>query len=175
VTNTAAGFQYVQVTFSEPIGLGLGQTAAYTLDCAAFFEPPAGSGGFNNDPNTVFQGDWKTTATSSPPQNLVCRQPVGGMVAPQPYLNVTQLQSLETTNNSTTPLTGFSDTWQIQVDVAAPPTNGMSGPCEFMVACTKVGTNTKLHLVFSRQTGIGVKRADGTPVPDNITSAIVSP
>ncbi|HEX8953134.1 MAG TPA: carboxypeptidase regulatory-like domain-containing protein, partial [Polyangia bacterium] len=81
----------ITVTFelSEPIGLGSGVNNV--LDCVAFYE--IAGAGFNNDPNTVFQGDWKTTSNSSPPGNLVCRQPVGAVG--QPEINVTTLTPLE--------------------------------------------------------------------------------
>jgi hypothetical protein len=158
----------VNVTFSEPIGFGLGQTGA--IDCASFFEFPAAmSGGFNNDPNTPFQGEWKNVG-SMPPQNLVCHLPLGVMGGP--YMDVTQLQTLESSNGSNTVVTGFSDTWQIPVDVNPVPANGMSGPCLFNVACSHVSLSDTLHVIFARQTGIAVKRTDGTPVPNNLTSMI---
>src|SRR5262249_7556132 len=98
------------------------------------------------------------------PQNIVCRQALG---APSgPYLNVTQITPLESTNNGATVQTGFSARWQVQVDTGPPMP--MSGPCRNNVACTKIGSGTTLHPVFSRQTGLVVKRVDGTPVPDDV-------
>jgi hypothetical protein len=165
---TSGATTSVNVTFSEPVGFGLGQSGA--IDCAAFFEfAAAQSGGFNNDPNTPFQGEWKRVGLM-PPQNLVCHLPLGVMGGP--YMDVTQLQSLESSNNYTTVVTGFSDSWQIPVDVNPVPTNGQSGPCLFNVSCSHVSLTNTLHLIFSRQTGLAVKRTDGTPVPDNLTSAI---
>jgi hypothetical protein len=146
----------------------LGQTGV--IDCAAFFEfPGAMSGGFNNDPNTAFQGEWKKVG-AMPPQNLVCHLPLGVMGGP--YMNVTQLQSLESSNSGTTVVTGFSDSWQIPVDANPVPAGGMSGPCLNGVACAHVSTSDTLHLIFSRQTGLAVKRTDGTPVPDDLMAAI---
>ena len=56
-----SGTGAIVVTFelSEPVGVGFGNAGA--LDCVAFYEVGgANAPGFNNDPNVVFQGDWKS-------------------------------------------------------------------------------------------------------------------
>lgn len=168
----------ITVTFelSEPIGIGRGSNAA--LDCVAFFEVP-GSPGFNNDANTPFQGDWKMTPNSTPPTNLVCRQPVNVTGAPQ--INVTALQPLESTNPTTNPtlVTGFTSRFQVTIGYA--PTNMNEGPCiiqnpRVFPGCTLPDTNSTIHLVFSRQDpSTTVKRVNGAPVPDNIVVSIPAP
>lgn len=171
--NPPSGTGYITVTFelSEPIGLGYGLNN--TLDCVAFYEiGGAGAGGFNNDPNTVFQGDWKTTANSSPPANLVCHQPVGAVGEPE--INVTTLTPLESTNTMTNPtiLTGFTSRFSINIGYA--PTNVNAGACKIVTlnmpgTCTAPGSGTKVHLIFSRQDSTTtVKRVNGVTVPDNI-------
>ena len=173
VTTTVPASGNITVTFelSEPIGLGYGINS--TLDCVAFYEiGGAGAGGFNSDPNTVFQGDWKTTASSSPPANLVCRQLVGAVG--QPEINVTTLTPLESTNPMTnsTILTGFTSKFQLVIGVA--PTNMNAGACKVVTVggagtCTPPGAGTKVHLIFSRQDSTTtVKRVNGVTVPDNI-------
>jgi hypothetical protein len=162
----------ITVTFelSEPIGVGYGQNSP--LDCVAFYEVP-GSAGFNNDPNIPFQGDWKTTPSSSPPTNLVCRQPVGVVGGPQ--INVTTLTPLESNNGSTNPtvITGFASRFAITIAVS--PTTANQGPCKInspagtLPGCSIPGTGTKVHLVFSRQDSTTtVKRVNGTTAPDNV-------
>jgi hypothetical protein len=169
VQTPAAGPITVTFELSEPIGVGKGQTAA--LDCVAFYEI-TGSSGFNNDPNTPFQGDWKIASGSTPPTNLVCRQPVGATGDPQ--INVTGLQPLESTNTTAnqTLITGFTSRFQITIGNA--PTNMNEGPCIMQTprvfpGCTQPGVGTKIHLIFSRQDpSTTVKRVNGAPVPDNI-------
>ncbi|MDB4971189.1 MAG: putative lipoprotein [Myxococcales bacterium] len=166
----AAGPVEVSFELSEPIGVGGGNNAV--LDCVAFYEVPS-SAGFNNDPNVPFQGDWKATPASSPPTNLVCRQPLGVVGGPQ--INVTQLTSLESTNatNNPTLVTGFSSKFKIQISLS--PQNANAGPCKMqnpvgtLPGCSLPATGTKVHLVFSRQDSTTtVKRVNGTPVPDTI-------
>ena len=171
--NPPSGTGFITVTFelSEPIGLGGGLNN--TLDCVAFYEiGGAGAPGFNVDANTVFQGDWKTTSNSSPPANLVCRQPVGAVG--QPEINVTTLTPLESTNTMTNPtiLTGFTSRFSINIGYA--PTNMNAGACKVVTlnmpgTCTPPGAGTKVHLIFSRQDSTTtVKRVNGVTVPDNI-------
>jgi hypothetical protein len=177
VTNQpASGTGPITVTFelSEPIGIGYGNAAA--LDCVAFYEVGgANAPGFDNDPNVVFQGDWKTPANSTPPGNLVCRQPVGAGVVGAPEINVTLLSSLETATPTTNPtvVTGFSSKFSITIAMA--PTASNAGPCKQMTppgtlpGCAIPGVGTKVHLIFSRQDSTTtVKRVDGTTAPDNI-------
>jgi len=175
VTNQPpSGTGAITVTFelSEPIGVGNGNNAA--LDCVAFYEVGgANAPGFNNDPNVVFQGDWKSPANSSPPANLVCRQPVGVVGGPQ--INVTALSSLETATTTTNPtvVTGFSSRYSITIAMA--PTAMNAGPCKqlsppgTLPGCAIPGSGTKVHLIFSRQDSTTtVKRVNGTTAPDNI-------
>jgi hypothetical protein len=172
--NPAAGNITVTFELSEPIGMGFGNAAA--LDCVAFYEVGgAGAPGFNNDPQSVFQGDWKSPANSTPPTNLVCRQPVGAGVVGAPEINVTALSSLETTTPLTNPtvVTGFSSKFSITVAVA--PTTANAGPCKQMSpagtlpGCSIPAVGTKVHLIFSRQDSTTtVKRVNGTTAPDNI-------
>jgi hypothetical protein len=163
----------ITVTFelSEPIGLGYGLNNV--LDCVAFYEVGgANAPGFNNDPQTVFQGDWKSPTNSSPPGNLVCRQAVGAVG--QPEINVTTLTPLESTNPMTNPtiLTGFTSKFSITIGVAPAASN--AGACKVITVgqpgqCTPPGVGTKVHLIFSRQDSSStVKRVNGTTVPDNI-------
>jgi carboxypeptidase family protein/Big-like domain-containing protein len=167
----AAGPVVVTFELSEPIGVGFGQNAA--LPCVAFYEVGgANAPGFNGDATTVFQGDWKTTASSSPPTNLVCRQPVGA--TGQPQIDVTPLTPIETTTTTTNPtvVTGF--TARFSITIAQAPTTMNAGPCKIGLAaplpgCAIPGTGTKVHLIFSRQDSTTtVKRVNGTTVPDNI-------
>jgi len=171
--NPPSGTGFITVTFelSEPIGVGGG--ANNPLDCVAFYEiGGAGAPGFNGDPNTVFQGDWKTTSSSSPPANLVCRQPVGAVGEPE--INVTTLTPLESTNTMTnqTIITGFTSRFSINIGYA--PTNMNAGACKIATlnmpgTCTPPGAGTKVHLIFSRQDSTTtVKRVNGVTVPDNI-------
>ncbi len=175
VTNSPASGN-ITVTFelSEPIGVGIGSVAA--LDCVAFYEVGGmNAPGFNNDPQTVFQGDWKSPTNSTPPTNLVCRQPVGAGLVGAPEIDVTALSSLENGTPTTTPtlITGFSSKFSISIAVA--PTAGNAGPCKqlspagTLPGCAIPGVGTKVHLIFSRQDStMTVKRVDGTTVPDNI-------
>ena len=164
----------ITVTFelSEPIGVGNGINAA--LDCVAFYEI-AGSSGFNNNATIPFQGDWKITNGSTPPTNLVCHQATGVVGGPQ--INVTALQSLESTNPTANPtlITGFSSRFQITIGLA--PASSNAGPCIMVQnqmtfpGCVVPGAAaTTVHLIFSRQDpALTVKRVNGAPVPDNIT------
>jgi hypothetical protein len=169
-TVPASGNITVNFELSEPIGLGYGMNGAAggLFDCVAFYE--ASAAGFNNDPNTVFQGDWKTTTNSTPPGNLVCRQAVGAVG--QPEINVTGLYPLENTNGGATLVTGFSSKFQIVIGVAPASTN--AGACKVITVgqpgtCTPPGVGTKVHLIFSHQDSTTtVKRVNGTTVPDNI-------
>jgi hypothetical protein len=166
----------ITVTFelSEPIGIGNGNNGV--LDCVAFYEVGgAGAPGFDNDPQLVFQGDWKSPANSSPPTNLVCRQAVGAGVVNSPEINVTALASLESATPTTNPtiVTGFSSKFSITVGVA--PTNAHAGPCKqlstagTLPGCSIPASGTKVHLIFSRQDSTTtVKRVNGTTAPDNI-------
>jgi hypothetical protein len=166
----------IVVTFelSEPVGLGFGNNNL--LDCVAFYEVGgANAPGFDNDPNVVFQGDWKSPANSSPPGNLVCRQPVGAGVVGAPEINVTTLTPLESANTTTNPtvVTGFSSKFQITIAMA--PTMSNAGPCKqlspagTLPGCAIPGSGTKVHLIFSRQDSTTtVKRVNGTTAPDNI-------
>jgi hypothetical protein len=175
VTNAPASGN-ITVTFelSEPIGLGYGNNMA--IGCVAFYEVGgANAPGFNNDTQTVFQADWKTTANSSPPTNLVCRQQVGAGIVGAPEIDVTPITPLESANTMTNPtvVTGFSSKFSITIGVA--PQNMNAGPCKQLggsnplPGCATPGTGTKVHLIFSRQDSTStVKRVDGTTVPDNI-------
>ncbi len=175
VTNApASGAITVTFELSEPIGVGFGNNSP--IGCVAFYEVGgANAPGFNNDPQTVFQADWKSPANSSPPQNLVCRQTVGGGIAGAPEIDVTTLSPLENATPTTSPtvVTGFSSKFSITIAVA--PTNMHAGPCKqlnppgSLPGCAIPGTGTKVHLVFSRQDSTTtVKRVNGTTVPDNI-------
>ncbi len=166
----------ITVTFelSEPIGVGFGQNGP--LDCVAFYEVGgANAPGFDNDPQSVFQGDWKSPSNSTPPTNLVCRQTVGTGVVGAPQINVTALSSLETNTPMTNPtvITGFSSKFSITIAYA--PTASNAGPCKQIAGqtmfpgCAIPGVGTKVHLIFSRQDSTTtVKRVDGTTAPDNI-------
>jgi hypothetical protein len=170
----------ITVTFelNQPIGVGFGNTN--TLDCVAFYDVGgAGSPGFNNSPTVVFQGDWKTTTTSSPPANVVCHMPPG--VAGNPGMNVTLLTPIESNNASTnqTVITGFTPRFSVTIGQA--PQNGNFGPCMVvspapgqLPGCTPPGKGTVIHLVFSRQDpSTTVKHVDGTTVGDDIAITIV--
>ena len=176
VTTVPTGTAPITVTFelSEPIGVGFGNNGV--LDCVAFYEVGgANAPGFNNDPNVVFQGDWKAPANSTPPGNLVCRQAVGTGVVGAPQINVTTLTSLETATPTTNPtvITGFSSKFQISIAMA--PTTANAGPCKQIggtptfPGCAIPGSGTKVHLIFSRQDSTTtVKRVNGTTAPDNV-------
>ena len=171
-----SGTGAITVTFelSEPIGVGFGNNA--TLVCVAFYEiGGANAPGFNDDPNVVFQGDWKSPANSSPPANLVCRQTVGAGIVGAPEMDVTALTPLESANTMTNPtlITGFSSKFQIAIAMA--PTMSHAGPCKqqtmppMLPGCAIPGSGTKVHLIFSRQDSTTtVKRVNGTTAPDNI-------
>lgn len=161
-----------QFELSEPIGQGFGTSVA--LDCVSFYEVPSSSG-FNNDGNTVFQGDWKTTTSpaTTPPTNLVCRQSTGIVGGPQ--INVTGLTPIETANPMTNPtlITGFTS--RFTITTAQAPVASNQGPCKInnpagtLPGCAQPGTGTKVHLIFSRQDSTTtIKRVNGMPVPDNI-------
>ncbi|HWE27117.1 MAG TPA: carboxypeptidase regulatory-like domain-containing protein [Polyangia bacterium] len=171
-----SGTGLITVTFelSEPIGVGYGNNGV--LGCVAFYDVGgANAPGFDNDPNVVFQGDWKSPANSSPPGNLVCRQTVGAGIVGAPEIDVTAMAPLESNNAMTNPtvVTGFSAKFSINIAMA--PTASNAGPCKQMSppgtlpGCAIPGTGTKVHLIFSRQDSTTtVKRVDGTTVPDTI-------
>jgi hypothetical protein len=170
-SSPAAGNIVVSFELSEPIGVGFGSLAA--LDCVAFYEiGGVNAPGFGVDPQTVFQGDWKSTATSSPPTNLVCHSALGAVG--QPEIDVTAITPLESANAGTSPtvVTGFSSKFSINIGIA--PAMSNAGPCKIITVgaagtCTPPGAGTKIHLIFSRQDSTTtVKRVNGTTVPDNI-------
>jgi hypothetical protein len=174
VVQPVGGTGTVTATFelSEPIGVGFGTSGV--LDCVAFYEVLS-STGFNNDGNTVFQGDWKSTTAPAtmPPTNLVCRQTLG--VVGNPQINVTAMTPVESTNPTTNPtlITGFTS--RFSIPIAQAPLASNQGPCKInmpagtLPGCSLPATGTKVHLIFSRQDSTTtVKKVNGVPVPDNI-------
>jgi hypothetical protein len=143
---------------SEPIGIGLGSTAA--ISCVVFYD----NVNFDNDPMSVWPGEWNNG--------------VGLQCPPGPFnsvnIDVTKMTPLENTSPGM-PITGYSSRWKVIFDTT--DTMGASGGCKPGVLkqtmampgpCIPPAAGTSAHLVFSHVNGQNtVKRADGTPVPDD--------
>ncbi len=150
------------VTFSEPIGIGYGSTSS--VSCAVFYE-----GVTLGNTTTAFPGEWRGSDAAT-----ACPGAAGTA-----ELDVTRMTPLES-QAAHMPITGFSSRWQVVFD------DGSTGGCQAGLTkgttCTvpTAGT-TKVHFVFSKAINTGstttgsVKRADGTPVPDNGMLVVVIP
>jgi hypothetical protein len=151
------------VQFSEPIGVGFGSNGS--ISCVVFYE----GANFDNNPASNYPGEWNMGT------GLTC--PGGSDPSRTPELDVTRIIPLES-QAPNMPVTGFSSRWRINYDNK---TNGgcmpgvskgtmtAPGPCSPPVAWGTV------HFVFSKQSGpTTIKRADGTPVPDDSATLAVT-
>jgi hypothetical protein len=147
----AAG-KVVVLTFSEPVGLGKG--LATILPCVGWYE----SIDLDNSSGTIsYQGEYATTLQKCPDPAV----PIG--------FDVTKLNPNEPNPSPSIPLTGFASKWWAQVDDAT-----VTGGCKTgtAVACTRPGTGTIMHLIFSHlDSSQTVTRPSGQPVGD-LTAAI---
>lgn len=156
---TNGGIVSVTFTLNEPIGIGQG--AAFPIDCVAFYE---GVNLDNGDP-ALYPGEWSAG---------------GGMIcdfqgSPVPGMNITSLIPVEQTLFGL--VTGFASKFIININ-NVPAVGQNPAPCKPGVpvgACAGPQSGNKIHLVFSRlppyQT---VRRISGQPVTDDPTRLVLT-
>jgi hypothetical protein len=154
ITDAASGQGII--TFSEPVGPGLGYGPGATFSCIAFWEMELGLGG------EIYQGEWTTMVSSlrCPFQNPIVA-PISG-----PSNDVTRIESMENTGQGTA-ATGFSTKWRFYGGGGCPSNPPPS-------ACPVPQSNTTTaHLVFSRlPPQYTFRRVTGQALQDNLSKTV---